>query len=73
MNFANSTITVVVQDNLGNEVTNTYSAATMPTGATLLSQLNKANFTNNSLQKQIINRLVLDGFLPTGTVGGSAD
>jgi hypothetical protein len=71
--FENSTITVEVQDNLGNVVTNTYGPATTPTGSALLSQLNKANFSVNSLQKQVINRLMTDGFLPAGSVTGTAD
>ena len=70
---ANSTITIEVQDNLGNVVTNTYGPNTTPTGASLITQLNGANFTNTSLQKTILNRLKNDGFLPAGSVSGTPE
>jgi hypothetical protein len=66
-------IEIETMDNLGNKVTNSYTSTPSPTGATaasLLSTLNRGNFSVNSLQKQIINKLVADGYLPAGTVSG---
>jgi hypothetical protein len=42
------------------------------TALALVSQLNRANFTTNSLQKSILSRLITDGRL-AGTVSGSPD
>lgn len=46
--------------------------ATAPTGETLLRQQNRANFSSNSRQKAIFNRLITDGEL-TGIVTGIPD
>ena len=48
-----------------------YDSNTNPTGAALLTALNRANFTVNSLIKAVYNRLITDGVV-TGTVTGTA-
>ena len=63
-------IDVTAKDNNGKETAVTYNGAT---AQTLLGQLNKGNFTVNSLQKQVINRLIADGYLPAGSVTGTPD
>jgi len=40
---------------------------------TLIIALNKTNLSINSLQRRILERLVIDGKLPLGTVIGSPD
>jgi hypothetical protein len=47
-----------------------YDSKTTPTGTTLLSQLNQGNFTTNSLEKAVYNRLSVDGVC-VGTVAGT--
>ena len=54
----------------GESLSVTYGPTTVPTGATLISQLNTANLSATSLVKRIYNRLVTDGFL-VGTVSGT--
>ena len=43
------------------------------TATTLMTALNKANLTNNSLHKRLLNQAVTDGCLTAGTVTGSPD
>lgn len=57
-----------VVDNNGVTTSGAYNGTT---AATLLGQLNRGNFSVNSLQKQIILRLQADGYLGAGTVGGT--
>lgn len=56
----------------GEAASKVYDSTTTPTAATLLSNLNKANFSgvNNSLVKTIFNRLVADGVI-AGSVSGT--
>jgi hypothetical protein len=63
-------ITVNVQPNVGSQITKVYDASTVPTGASLLSTLNRSNFTTNSLIKAVYNRLSTDGVC-AGTVSGT--
>jgi hypothetical protein len=42
------------------------------TATALMTALNKANLTSNSLHKRIINQLISDGYL-SGTISGSPD
>lgn len=42
------------------------------TAVTLMTALNKANLSSNSLHKRILNQLINDGFL-AGTISGSPD
>ncbi len=70
LNLRDETIRIV----LFNEVSNkdlivAYEGAV---AMTLMNQLNKANFSTNSLQKVILNRLITDGKL-TGTISGTPD
>ena len=44
--------------------------SSQPSGQTLLSALNTANLTSNSLVKRVYNQLISDGHI-TGTVSGS--
>lgn len=71
LDVANSRIVVQVVSNAGVQVTKTYDASTSPTGATLLHNLNTANFSSNSLVKAVFNRLIADGAIPAGSVAGS--
>ena len=57
-----------VVDNTGKTISGTYNGAT---ATTLLNQLNTGNFKVTSLQKQIILRLQVDGYLPSGTITGT--
>ena len=59
-----------VADNNGKTTSGTYSG---DAAVTLLGTLNRGNFSVSSLQKQILNKLKNDGFLPAGTVSGTAD
>lgn len=63
-------IDVTVADNNGVTTTVTYSGAA---AAALMSMLNTGNFSVNSLQKQILNKLRTDGYLPAGSVAGAPD
>lgn len=49
-----------------------YGPETTPTGASLITALNKANLTTRSLNQRIFDRLVADGHL-VGTVAGTVD
>lgn len=44
-----------------------------PTGAALLTALNTANLTSNSLLRRTLLRLQADGYIPAGTVSGTPD
>ena len=59
-----------VSDNNGKTTSGSYTGAQ---GQSLLATLNTGNFSVNSLQKQILNKLKADGFLPAGTVSGTPD
>ena len=50
----------------------TYDAGTTPTGASLITALNKANLATISLEKRIMNQLLASGFV-AGTVAGTVD
>lgn len=63
-------IRVVVRDNNHVLTTHVYEGAT---AVTLMTALNKANLSTNSLQKRILNQLASDGKLPAGTVTGTQD
>lgn len=49
-----------------------YDAGTTPTGASLITALNKANLSTISLEKRIMNQLLTSGLL-SGTVSGTVD
>lgn len=53
----------------GDPITKQYDSFTAPTGASLLTSLNRGNFSTNSLVKAVYNRLIADGVI-AGTVSG---
>lgn len=56
----------------GDTITKQYDAFSTPTGSTLLSNLNRGNFSGaTSLVRFVYNRLILDGVI-AGTVTGTA-
>lgn len=63
-------ITVVVKDNNEKLLVVVYEGAQ---AVTLMTALNKANLTTNSLQRRILTQLAADGKLPAGTVTGAQD
>lgn len=65
-----SVIAVALACNNGNGLTKTYDATTTPTGAALMTQVNRGNFTVNSMMKAVYARLNTDGVL-VGTVSGT--
>lgn len=68
--FANSRIEAVLKCNSGELVSKVYDATTVPTGATLLSQINTSDNRTVSMVRKIYNRLVLDGVI-VGSVAGT--
>ena len=48
------------------------SAPAQPTGATLIHGLNTGNFSVNSLNKLVLQRLLTDGYLTAGAISGTA-
>jgi len=52
------------------EVIATYDGAV---ATTLMVGLNKVNLTTRSLHQRVLDRLLADGKLPSGTVAGSVD
>lgn len=45
----------------------------LPSGADLISALNTANLTSNSLVRRVLARLQTDGHVPAGTIGGTPE
>src|SRR3954471_7574269 len=45
----------------GDPITKQYDSFSTPTGASLLTNLNRGNFTVNSMIKAVYNRLIADG------------
>lgn len=70
LNWGGASITVTVKDPLGNEIRASYAGAA---ATTLMTQLNKANLSTQSLHSRILSQLVTDGKLPAGTVTGAPD
>lgn len=70
--FANSRIVVDLLCNNGDRISKQYDQFTTPTGAALLTTLNRTNNSvgNPSLIAKIYNRLVTDGVI-VGTVSGA--
>lgn len=72
------TIVVVVLSDDGRQIVARYptpppaSNPSQPAGAVLLTALNTADLTSNSLIKRIFTRLIADGYL-TGSVTGTPD
>ena len=68
LNVRDRIIVVRVRPNVGADVSYAYTETTTPTGATLLSQINRGDFSTNSLVKVIYNRLMAAGVIPEGSV-----
>lgn len=51
----------------------TYDDSTSPTGAQLLTALNTANLTSNSLIKRTLARLQADGHIGAGAITGTPE
>ena len=66
------TIYIQVLGNNDEATSKVYDATTTPTGQTLLTSLNTANLTSNSLLKRVLNRLSTDGVC-VGTVTGTPE
>lgn len=62
-------VTATVTFNTGETAQKAYDAASTPTGATLLHNLNTGNFSVNSLMKAVYTRLATDNVC-VGTVSG---
>ncbi len=60
-------ISIALRDNNGQVLSFSYNGAQ---ATSMMTVLNKANLTSNSLHKRVLNQLVSDGFL-AGTVSGS--
>lgn len=71
---ANDRVLVLLLCNNGDVISKQYDGSSTPTGKTVISSLNTANFSspNPSLIKRIYTRLMLDGVI-TGTVTGSPE
>jgi hypothetical protein len=70
LDVTRSAIFATLRCNNGDVVQKTYDGGTTPTGASLLTTLNRGNFTTNSLIKAVYNRLIADGVI-VGTVAGT--
>jgi hypothetical protein len=66
---ANRIIVEVTLSPTGAKTSKVYDATTTPTGAALLTSLNRGNFSVNSLIRAVYARLSTDGVC-TGTVSG---
>lgn len=69
LDVARSRIVVTLTCAGGDPITKQYDSFTTPTGASLLTSLNRGNFTVNSLTKAVYTRLITDGVI-IGTVSG---
>lgn len=74
---ANKRVSVQLIGDVGENVTCDYptpppGGSSQPSGATLISTLNTANLTSNSLIKRTFNRVITDGCI-AGTVTGTPD
>ena len=75
INRTNMSIYITWFGNTGEQFSASYptpSPNSQPSGSTLIHTLNTSNFSTNSLQKQVFNRLIADGYL-AGTVSGTPD
>ena len=70
LDWAGANIKVFVKDTQGDVIRVNYFG---PTATSMMTTLNKADLTSNSLHKRVLNTLAGDGKLPAGTVTGSPD
>lgn len=68
LNWKDKRIVVIV----GDGETQRQFEYTGTVAVTMMTLLNKANLTSNSLHKRVINQLITDGFL-AGTISGTPD
>lgn len=68
-----SSITIGLAGTNGESLTKTYAdTGSAPVATTMLTALNKANLSTQSLQNRILSRLIADGVL-VGSVTGTPD
>lgn len=65
----NPSITIGLRGTNGERLNHSYSSSN---ATAMMTQLNKANLTSNSLHRRVISQLVSDGVL-AGTISGSPD
>jgi hypothetical protein len=65
-----SRLTIAVRDNVGGVIEAQYLG---PAADVLISALNTANLSTKSLQKRVLERMAVDGFLLAGSVSGTPD
>ena len=70
LDWAGKSITVVVTDGFGKQFRFGYGEAK---AVNMMTILNKANLSVQSLHSRILQQLVTDGFLPAGSVTGTPD
>lgn len=70
LDWPGARIKVVVTEPNGKKLYLSYEGSI---ATTLMTQLNKANLSTQSLQSRILQRLAADGKLPSGTVTGTPD
>lgn len=63
-------VMIAVRSNTGLAIELAYTG---PTALTMMTALNTMNLSVKSLKRRILERLILDGKLPSGTVSGSPD
>ena len=68
-----STGGVVFQENAVYSTPAPVAHPTQPTGAQLLTTLNTANLTANSLIRRVLTRLQADGYIAAGAISGTAE
>lgn len=70
LDVGNSRILVVLKCNNADVIQKVYDDTTTPKGAALLTNLNRGNFSTNSLIKAVYNRLIQDSVI-TGSISGT--
>jgi hypothetical protein len=78
IDIVNKAVTVTWVDNTGEAGRAYYptpapAGSSQPSGAMLLSTLNTANLSNNSLVKRVLTRLAADGYVGAGAVSGTPE
>lgn len=68
LDWLNQSIRIGLLGSDGTEINTGYEGTL---AVAFMTMLNTANLTTNSLHKRILNRLVVDGKLPTGSVTGT--
>ncbi len=68
LDFEAQVIQAIVRGSDGVEIRGEWTGAT---AVTLMTALNTANLSTTSLVKRVLQKMVIDGKLPTGSVSGS--